>query len=412
MKLFLCKRYFIFFPLIFISLFTKGQRNGEFLLLGTVVENGERKLDEVTVTVYEDKTKVLETITKRGGNGLKSGYFEITLKMNSCYLIEFSKPGYVSKTVVASTIPFKGCTIKKWSHDIGKEITLFKNNSETEIYKHPVAYYGFIEKCGYRKLDESSYLDNQCFINNYHQSKLFGKILKQERSSEFIPVKNQKIDLKSDSITVLQTATTDEYGDFHFDKIDNNKKHILELAPNAELKDEKIFLAKQNGIVVGSFLMNKQGTFHYELLPADIVKLEIIAVEPDIKMDVKSFMNSTEKEFIVTDNIYYETAKWAITPSAAERLDKVVFSLTENPDLQVEVYAYTDSRGDAEENMKLSDMRAKSAVVYIISKGISPMRIKGKGFGESKILNRCTDGVTCSEKEHELNRRTEFKFIK
>ena len=59
--------------------------------------------------------------------------------------------------------------------------------------------------------------------------------------------------------------------------------------------------------------------------------------------------------------------------------------------------------------------RAKSSAAYIKSKITDPDRIYGKGYGESKLLNDCEcEGSVksdCSEEEHELNRRTEFKVI-
>ncbi|NLA24685.1 MAG: OmpA family protein, partial [Bacteroidales bacterium] len=57
----------------------------------------------------------------------------------------------------------------------------------------------------------------------------------------------------------------------------------------------------------------------------------------------------------------------------------------------------------------LSQRRAESAVEYIIANGIDSERITAKGYGESVLVNNCSDGVNCSEEEHQLNRRTEFK---
>ncbi len=62
--------------------------------------------------------------------------------------------------------------------------------------------------------------------------------------------------------------------------------------------------------------------------------------------------------------------------------------------------------------MQLSEMRAKAVVDYILSYGVEAKRVKGKGYGETMILNKCKNSVECSEEEHKLNRRTEFKFIK
>lgn len=108
-------------------------------------------------------------------------------------------------------------------------------------------------------------------------------------------------------------------------------------------------------------------------------------------------------------NIYYDLGKWNIRKDAVVELDKVVTLLNDNPTIKIELGSHTDSRGDANSNQVLSQKRAQSAVDYIISKGISNDRIVAKGYGESKLKNRCADGVKCSEKEHQENRRTEIR---
>ena len=79
----------------------------------------------------------------------------------------------------------------------------------------------------------------------------------------------------------------------------------------------------------------------------------------------------------------------------------------------IELSSHTDARGSDKYNMSLSDKRAKSAAKYIVDHGgIEKSRITGKGYGESLLLNRCHNGVKCSEAEHQENRRTEFKVLK
>jgi outer membrane protein OmpA-like peptidoglycan-associated protein/tetratricopeptide (TPR) repeat protein len=110
------------------------------------------------------------------------------------------------------------------------------------------------------------------------------------------------------------------------------------------------------------------------------------------------------------ENIYYDFDKWNIRPDAAVELDKVVTFLNDNPDIIVELGSHTDSRGSFRYNERLSDRRATSAVEYIIAKGISDKRITAKGYGENKLVNRCSDGVECTDQEHQDNRRTEIKI--
>ena len=75
----------------------------------------------------------------------------------------------------------------------------------------------------------------------------------------------------------------------------------------------------------------------------------------------------------------------------------------------IKIESHTDARGRDAYNLKLSDRRAKSTRDYLYSRGIENGRIQSAiGFGESQILNQCTNGVKCTDKEHEENRRSKF----
>ena len=113
-------------------------------------------------------------------------------------------------------------------------------------------------------------------------------------------------------------------------------------------------------------------------------------------------------EAIRLDNIYYDYNKWNIRSDAKPALNKLVETLKRNP-IIIELGSHTDSRGTDEYNATLSDKRAKSAVDYILSKGIKSTRISSRGYGESMPLNKCVDGVKCTDEEYQFNRRTEFK---
>jgi outer membrane protein OmpA-like peptidoglycan-associated protein len=86
--------------------------------------------------------------------------------------------------------------------------------------------------------------------------------------------------------------------------------------------------------------------------------------------------------------------------------------MNDNPSIVIELGSHTDSRGSATSNQSLSQKRAQSAVDYIVKKGgIASSRISAKGYGESALKNQCADGVTCSETEHQQNRRTEIRVV-
>ena len=102
-----------------------------------------------------------------------------------------------------------------------------------------------------------------------------------------------------------------------------------------------------------------------------------------------------------------------LTPNAKKIIDdELVPVLNDNPDVLVEIASHTDSRNSKKYNQDLSERRAKAVVDYLISEhGINPSRLVAKGYGETRLLNRCSDGVPCTEREHLQNRRTEFRII-
>ena len=114
---------------------------------------------------------------------------------------------------------------------------------------------------------------------------------------------------------------------------------------------------------------------------------------------------------IVLKNIYYDLDKWDIRPDAANELNNLVQIMSENPTIYIELGSHTDSRSDDHYNDILSQKRAEAAVNYIVSKGIDTKRMAAKGYGETQLVNKCSNGVECTEEEHQANRRTEFKVV-
>jgi outer membrane protein OmpA-like peptidoglycan-associated protein/tetratricopeptide (TPR) repeat protein len=130
------------------------------------------------------------------------------------------------------------------------------------------------------------------------------------------------------------------------------------------------------------------------------------------KMMLNIYLDKVElNKSIIVPNICYDLDKSDIKPEAAKELDKLVSLLNRNTSWIVEIGSHTDSRADNSYNLRLSDRRAKAAVDYIVSKGISAERLFAKGYGETKLVNECGDGTKCPEEKHAVNRRTEFRLI-
>lgn len=112
-------------------------------------------------------------------------------------------------------------------------------------------------------------------------------------------------------------------------------------------------------------------------------------------------------------DIYYDLGKYNVRPDAAIQLDKVVQMMKDYPNMTIELRSHTDCRAGDAFNMKLSQNRAKAALNYIVSKGISAGRMTAKGYGESMLKIVCDPCKTgCSEAQHQMNRRTEMKILK
>ena len=128
----------------------------------------------------------------------------------------------------------------------------------------------------------------------------------------------------------------------------------------------------------------------------------------EVRFDTLLVLEKIEKDKIfVLDNIYYDLDKWDIREDAALELDKLVIILQDNPEIKIDLSSHTDDRQTDAYNLRLSDRRARSAVDYIISQGVSGDRLVAKGYGESKLLIPNAQ----TEEQHQVNRRTEFKIL-
>jgi len=155
------------------------------------------------------------------------------------------------------------------------------------------------------------------------------------------------------------------------------------------------------------------------LRPNDEVFSEIFLEQkaeaiPDNYPAPKSIENEDGKALQVIDIEYinYSLDKTEINPEVAVTLDKLIAQLKEFPDLEMRIESHTDSRGSDEYNMLLSKRRARAAFDYVVSKGIDPSRLIYQGYGETRLLNKCANGVNCTEEQHEVNRRSIVKVVR
>ena len=129
-------------------------------------------------------------------------------------------------------------------------------------------------------------------------------------------------------------------------------------------------------------------------------------------LEEKEFVRVDGREMLNVRSIEFDLNQANIKESSYESLNKVVRLMEKFPDMIIQFGAHTDSRGGDGYNMWLSQKRAAATVSHLISIGADPRRITGKGFGETKLVNKCSNGVKCTEVEHQQNRRTEFIVIR
>ena len=155
----------------------------------------------------------------------------------------------------------------------------------------------------------------------------------------------------------------------------------------------------------------------YNTILAEDEKTINIALNPHTKSEEKPVAESTPEvvtikkgDVFVMDKIFYDFDKSFIRQGAAKDLDALLILMQNDPYMTVDLIAHTDSRGSKQYNTKLSEQRAISAKNYLVSRGIAEDRISEYGVGERYPRNQCKDGVSCSEEEHQYNRRTEIRI--
>ena len=206
------------------------------------------------------------------------------------------------------------------------------------------------------------------------------------------PIANAKVGIKRNG-EIQPVMFTDAKG--YLDIIDLNPADQISFNASKEK-----FLTKRS-----EFLMDGRD------IPKQLLKKELTDTTFDHKIILGQAEVGEEIGALFDVNpIYYDLDKSTIRPDAAVELDKIVQVLKDNTDISIELGSHTDARASASYNMKLSQRRAESAVKYIIEHGIEAARIKAKGYGETQLINGCSDGVDCSEEAHQENRRTEFKI--
>ncbi|CAN5312048.1 hypothetical protein BH09BAC5_BH09BAC5_11980 [soil metagenome] len=138
------------------------------------------------------------------------------------------------------------------------------------------------------------------------------------------------------------------------------------------------------------------------------LKTEILVVKKDSVIKVPTIVFAEQNP--VAGTIYFDFDESVLRPDAIPYLDSVVTYMKRYPNMLLIVGGHCDERGTADYNMILSNQRNAAAITYLTSKGISRKRITATGYGLTRMVNKCENGVECTEPEQQLNRRVEFTF--
>jgi outer membrane protein OmpA-like peptidoglycan-associated protein/tetratricopeptide (TPR) repeat protein len=212
---------------------------------------------------------------------------------------------------------------------------------------------------------------------------------------------------------VIENIVTDDKGKFSFKNLGAEKNYLFSIDDSDPrfAGVTKIFIADSKGRIYRELKRNKNGKFQFDLIELDRTAMGDYSVD-DPWLQVLEMKNKQRQEAItIIESLYYAYGDYKIDAAGYNILDKVITVLNSNPNLNIELSSHTDSRSSDSFNMALSQKRAKAAVDYIISKGISKSRLKAIGYGETHLLNNCKNDMPCSEEEHAKNRRTEFKIV-
>ncbi len=143
----------------------------------------------------------------------------------------------------------------------------------------------------------------------------------------------------------------------------------------------------------------------------EINPCELRMVDFYMETDCVDYGTDLAKLLGLDPTIFFDFDKSDIRDDYKDELDIIVDAMTLYPSLRIQVNSHTDSRGPNAYNQPLSERRAKATVDYIVSKGIARDRLKYAGYGETKLVNECADGVRCSAAAHQQNRRSEFLIL-
>ncbi len=237
--------------------------------------------------------------------------------------------------------------------------------------------------------------DDLYFLKILHVPVIIRGTIKDRDSRDVLS--DAAVNVVDENGKIIKSSTTRADGQFEFE-VNKGPQYIVKVSKEFYIENEKTVITST-------------------LRPNDEAFAEIF-LEQKVEENNAPAPKSMEEEngvalqVVELEYINYALDQTEIKPEAAKALDKLIALMKEFPDLEIRVESHTDSRGSDEYNMLLSKRRARAAFDYLVTKGIDPNRMLYQGYGETRLLNKCANGVECTEEQHEVNRRSIVKVVR
>jgi outer membrane protein OmpA-like peptidoglycan-associated protein len=216
-----------------------------------------------------------------------------------------------------------------------------------------------------------------------YNARIIGKVIDKNTN---LPIDKAKVVLFESSGKELAQTNANEFGDFVFEKVQTDASYRTQASKETYSTNETI----------SSLAL-------YEKEVSTTIQLDQDQYRLEQGLDLAKALSLR--------HVYFDLDKSKIRKDAKVELEKIVEVLTLNPKINIEIGSHTDSRQSKAYNQVLSERRAKSTLEYLVKRGVAKNRLTAKGYGESQLMNQCSDGVHCSEQDHQLNRRSSFVII-
>ena len=232
--------------------------------------------------------------------------------------------------------------------------------------------------------DDDIYLIEEVVPFNFEVEIQVKGTLQDLISKDFL--KEAQVVLLDNNDNVIAKTKTDDKGNYSFDKIKTNQTYKIRIEKEGYETQQKTVTVSQ-----------------YETEINVPVVVSALKVKIDKGVDIANVIKFNQ--------IYFDLDKSDIRKDAKVELEKIVEVLKTYPKINIEIGSHTDARQHRKYNKILSQKRAEATLNYLVKRGISKSRLTAKGYGELQLVNKCSDGVLCSEKEHQQNRRSTFIIL-